>query len=96
MKKSTKRKSLAIVNAVASRNDKQGKGAGKTALPFKFYHILNKMRTKITILLVLLIFIRVIFKIPDMNVQDWITLLQGIIIGMAITFLLVWKVFKND
>lgn len=53
------------------------------------------MRTKITILLVLLIFVRVIFKIPDMNVQDWITLLQGIIIGMAITFLLVWKVLKK-
>ena len=53
------------------------------------------MGTKITILLVVLVFIRVIFKIPDMDIQDWITLLQGVIIGIAITFLLVWKVLKK-
>ena len=53
------------------------------------------MGTKITILLVVLVFIRVIFKIPDMDIQDWITLLQGVIIGIAMTFLLVWKVLKK-
>ena len=95
MKKSAKRKSLAIADADQSTNDKQGRGAGKTALPLKFYHILFKMGTKITILLVILVFIRVIFKIPDMDIQDWITLLQGVIIGIAMTFLLVWKVLKK-
>ena len=97
MKKSAKARSLAVAREIANPNDRQGKqGADKTALSNKFYHILFKMKTKITIFLVVLVLIKVAFKIPDMNIDDWITFIQGIIIGMAITFLLVWKVFKND
>lgn len=46
---------------------------------------ISKVRVAI-ICLVLFTVINVIIKMPDMNFSDWVTLFQGIVIGLVLAF----------